>query len=280
MLSVIILTKDSEIYIEKCLNSLFLDIRKSGEETKVNVIDNGSKDKTLVILDRLKKKFPNLNVIKLGKNFGTTVSRNIGIRQDNSDNVLILDSDTEVQPGTIKTLIEVIKRNNEIGIAAPRLFYTDGSVQFSSKKFPTLKVKICKLLPFQWAKNRAESDELYESAVYSKDFDQIIEVDYCISAAWMVNRRAIEDVGLLDEKIFYSPEDVDYCVRMWLKAWKVMYIPSASVIHHTQRESYKKLRAALNHIKGLFYFFNKYGYWFNRKKLYSKIQRVNSKTKN
>ncbi len=272
MISVIILTRDSEKYIEKCICSLFLDIRKSGEEFIVDVIDNGSKDKTLVKLDRLKDKFENLNILKLKKNLGTTASRNIGIRKRRSNRVFILDSDTEVQPGTIQTLMDVLKKDDRIGIAAPRLSYSDGSVQFSCKKFPTLKVKICKSLPFQWARKKAEIEELYDSAVYSKDFDQIIEVDHCISAAWMVRRTAIGDIGLLDEKIFYAPEDVDYCVRMWMKGWRVVYVPQAGVIHHIQRESYRNMGVALNHIRGLFYFFKKYGYWFNREKIYNKIR--------
>jgi len=279
MVSVIILTWNSEKHIENCINSLFIDIKKLREEIKVYIIDGGSKDETLVILDRLKKKFPNLNVIRLGKNLGTTVTRNIGIRQNNSEYVFILDSDTEVQPGTFKTLIGAIKKGDKIGIAAPRLFYSDGSVQCSYKRFPTLKIKLCKFLPFRWAQNLADKDELYEPRVYSKEFNQTIKVDYCISAAWMVNRKAIEDIGLFDEKIFYAPEDVDYCLRMWLKGWSIIYVPSASVIHHTQRESYKKVRVALTHIRGLFYFFRKCGYWLNRKKIYNKIRDVNIKNK-
>ena len=82
----------------------------------------------------------------------------------------------------------------------------------------------------------------------------------------------MNDIGLFDENIFYAPEDVDYCLRMWLKGWKVIYNPLASVIHHTQRRSYKDPKIAWEHLKGLFYFFQKYNYWFNREKIYKKIK--------
>ena len=72
-------------------------------------------------------------------------------------------------------------------------------------------------------------------------------------------------IGLLDEKIFYSPEDVEYCVRTWKAGFRVIYKPRARIIHATQRISKKKLISRHNweHIKGLIYFFNKYGLFFS-----------------
>ena len=224
MISAIILTWNSERYIENCINSLFIDVNKSREDVEVFIMDGGSRDRTLEILEQLEKRHPNINSIKLGRNLGTTVSRNIGIRQSSGEYVFILNSDTEVQPDTIRTLTETIRERERVGIAAPRLFYSDGSVQPSCKRFPTAKIKLYKFLPFEKTRELAEKDELYDPKVYSKEFNQIIEVDHCISAAWMVSREAINGVGLLDENIFYAPEDVDYCLQMWLKGWKVVYV--------------------------------------------------------
>jgi GT2 family glycosyltransferase len=76
----------------------------------------------------------------------------------------------------------------------------------------------------------------------------------------------LEKVGFLDEKIFYSPEDVDYCLRIWQAGFKIHYLPTVSVIHNTQEISrgYKLNRAKLSHIAGLFYLFYKHGYLFRR----------------
>lgn len=271
MITVIILTWNSEKYIENCVNNLLIDVKESMQDVEVFIIDGGSSDGTLEILSHLGKRYPNVNSIELGKNMGTTVSRNIGIRESSGEYVFILDSDTEVQPGTIRMLTETIKNGERVGIAAPRLLYPDDSVQPSCKRFPTAKIKLYKFLPFERTGKLAEKDELYDSQVYSKEFGKIIEVDHCISAAWMVSREAINDVGLLDENIFYAPEDVDYCLRMWLKGWKVVYNPLAAVIHYTQRASYRKPRVAWRHAKGLIYYFRKYGYWMNRERIYSKM---------
>jgi GT2 family glycosyltransferase len=271
MVSVITLTWNSEKYIETCVQSLLTDAKESDIETRIIVVDNGSKDRTLDILDRLETESPIVDVIKLQKNLGTSISRNLGIQKSEGKYVFIIDSDTEVKPGTMKILTEIIQNGNRIGIAAPRLVYPDGSVQPSCKKFPTAKTKFLKLLPIKKLRKNAFQDELYPPEVYDTKFDQIMNVDSCIAAAWMVDREAIEDIGLLDEKIFYAPEDVDFCLRMWLGGWRVVYAPKANVIHHTQRESYKKPGVAFRHIGGLLYYFRKHGYWLNREKIYKKL---------
>lgn len=271
MISVIILTWNSKRYIENCVKSLLIDIDETREDAEILIIDGGSADGTLEILDQLKKRYPNINPIKLGKNLGTTISRNIGIRRSSGEYIFFLDSDTEIQLGTLKTLIDVIKENERIGIAAPRLLYPDREVQPSCKKFPTIVIKVCKFQPFKWLREWGERAELYDPRVYDKSFNRVIEVDHCISAAWLVRRAAIEEVGLFDENIFYAPEDVDLCLRMWLSGWKVVYVPTATVIHHTQRASYKNLKVAWKHAKGLFYYFRKHKYGLNRRRLYRKI---------
>jgi len=271
MLSVIILTWNSEIHIERCIKSLYIAARDLTAGINVYVIDNGSTDKTIYKLNKLKIIYPTLNIVQLEKNKGTTFPRNIGLRISEGKYVLFLDSDTEVFPQTINLLINVIEKEEKVGIAGPQLLYPEGDVQYSCKKFPTVKSKLLKLIPLEKCKELAAQEELYNLNIYRKNFKKIIEVDYCISAAWMVNRQAIKEVGFFDEKIFYAPEDVDYCLRMWLKKWRVVYIPYAKVIHHTQRISYRSPMIALKHIKGLIYFFKKYKYWLKRENIYKKI---------
>ena len=271
MISFIILTWNSQIYIEKCIKSILNDFKNIKVDNEILIIDGGSQDNTLNILKKLCCKYQKINVIKLDRNMGTTISRNIGIRKSMGKYIFILDSDTEIKEGTISTLVDTLNKKDNIGIVAPRLFYSDGSIQPSCKKFPTIKTKIYKYIPFNISRKIAEKDELYDK-ICEKGYKQITEVDYCISAAWMVNREAINDIGLFDENIFYAPEDVDYCLRMWLKGWKVIYNPLASVVHHTQRKSYKDPKIAWEHLKGLFYFFQKYNYWLNREKIYKKIR--------
>jgi len=155
-------------------------------------------------------------------------------------------------PGTIVKLLAELRRDDKIGIIAPKLLYGDGLVQQSYNKFPTIQLKLLKALSFNWAYKLGSRLESYGSVVSGKES---YNVDYCISAFWLLSRKAVDEIGLLDEKIFYAPEDVDYCLRMWLHGYRVVYYPAAEVIHYSQRVSYKDRRIAVSHIRGLLYFF-------------------------
>lgn len=277
--SVIVLTWNSEKYIEKCVESVYNSTKTCFNSIEIIVVDNGSSDSTPKILERIKSNNANLWCILLDRNYGTTFPRNLAIKESKGDFILVLDSDTEITEYSIGILLDTLDDENyaNVGIVAPRLLYTDGSVQHSCKRLPNIAIKILKFTGSKYLKSIAESMELYDPKVYSLDFHEIFEVDYCISACWLIRRKALDEVGLFDERIFYSPEDVDLCVRMWLKGWKVVYNPNATVIHHTQRLSRRNFRFALSLAKGLFYYFRKYGYWFRREKLYKKFSNYDGK---
>lgn len=266
-LSAIILTWNSERYIKRCLDSLMGDLIESGIDFEIFVIDNGSTDETVKILKKYKDK---INLIVLGKNKGTTWSRNLAIRKSKGEYIMFLDSDAEIRSGTILKLLSLMEKHKDIGIVAPKLILEDGTMQISYKKFPTLFIKIIKIIPLNFLRGLSEKMEYYD---FSIDKNKIYPVDYCISACWMMPRKIIDQIGLLDEKIFYAPEDVDFCLRVWLAGFKVVYYPDAEVLHYCQRVSYKNPLIAISHFRGLLYYFKKHGYWFSMSKIYGKIRK-------
>jgi len=272
MMSAVILTWNSEEYIGRCLSSLFEEITRTGIEAEVFLIDGGSTDNTVEEIRNFENKFKILKPILLEKNYGTTKSRNLALKQCQGEYIFVLDSDTEVNPGAFSQLIESMQRIENAGIVAPQLRLRDGSIQPSAKRFPTLWGKALKFMPLNFLVSLGERSELYPKLLY--EGSTLIEVDHCISAAWLIRKAALDEVGLLDENIFYSPEDVDYCLRMGLHGWKVIYDPNSCITHHTQRISRKKLSFALSHVNGLFYYFRKHSYYFCRRSIYKKIAKV------
>jgi len=191
MISAIVLTWNSELYIQRCLRSLAEDAHRTGIELDLFVVDWGSSDGTLEILFQLAEEVPGLRVIQLEKNLGTTVSRNIAIHKSRGEYVLILDSDTEILPGALRILCKALEGAPLAGIVAPRLLYPDGSVQPSCKRFPTTPLKICKFAPISLLQRLGEKAELYPGDIYSKGFEEIVQVDHCISACWLVRRQTM-----------------------------------------------------------------------------------------
>lgn len=262
-LSIILLTWNSEQFIENCINSLY----NNNVEQEIIIIDNGSTDNTLKII---KEKYPNVKLIKNTTNRGVAPARNQGIKEANGEYILILDIDTIVKENSIKKLVKYLDDNKNVGICGPKLVFSDGTVQNSCRKFPLVHTKILRRVPTNWA-DKILQDEYY---IEQKNKQEPFTVDYIIGACQLVRREALDQVGLLDEKIFYGPEDVDFCLRMWLKGWKVVYLPDSEVIHLEQRITRKKFFSyiTLKHILGLIYYFFKHRYFFNREELYKRIR--------
>ncbi|GAB4530845.1 MAG: glycosyltransferase family 2 protein [Haliangiales bacterium] len=262
VISIVSLTWNSARFVEPLLTTLQKDIEVSQVPTEVIVIDNGSSDRTLDLLRDFQKQHDNLHVVPLSYNLGTTVSRNIGIRMARGEYVFILDSDTEIPPGTLRGLmegVEAIPERDSLGILHPRLIYPDGEFQESARRFPTFFTKLYRLMRMEDRRAQDESiDEVLSGAMTA--------VDYAISAAWLVPRATFERIGLLDERIFYSPEDVEFCARCWKHGLKVWYYPEVEIIHNCQRLTSKKpfSKLGLSHMKGLARYWWEYSSFFSR----------------
>lgn len=231
----------------------------------VAVIDNGSTDKTREIIssytdERIYASF-------LETNMGTTVARNIALKDmpPYADYVCILDSDTVINEAALNTLVETLEHNPDIGLIGPSMHDAFDNQQLSGRKLPSVGIKLRKACFIKAIQNAGENQERLTTDVVAG----LQDADYLISACWLMPRTTIETVGLLDEKIFYAPEDADYCLRVWQAGSRVVWCHNAHIIHHYQRLSKKKFISRTNweHIKGLIYYFRKYRYLFDSQKV-------------
>lgn len=264
-ISCIILTWNSSAYIEKCFNSLISELEHSGMDFEIFIIDNGSSDQTLNFLKGAAR--PELTVIPLGHNTGTTFSRNIGLRMARGKYIVILDSDIEItDPNTFKRLVHYLDENNDIGIVAPQLRFPSGRFQKTVDVFPTLTHKMNRFLNLR-SIEEAEALRVGESLENS-------DVDYAVSAFWLMRRELVSSIGLLDEEFFYAPEDVDYCLRCWMSGHRVVYVPRIIATHHAQEISRRSIfsRSFREHLKGLSYFYWKYKFLFRLSTIYNEIK--------
>lgn len=214
------------------------------------------------------KRFPTIRIIKNQCNRGVGPARNQGMKVAQGRYLLLLDADTTITPNALDQLVEFMDKNPEVGVCGPKLVSPTNQLQYTCRKFPCLWTKILRRIPLRFAKKHL-ADEL----MFDWDHNSIRLVDYVIGACQIIRREAFRAVGFLDENIFYGPEDIDYCIRMWRRGYKICYNPFATVIHHEQRITKKKLfsKLTLHHIKGLIYYFIKYRYIQNITKLKKKI---------
>lgn len=254
-ISFVILTWNSEQYVENCMGSIFKALKRSMFSYEIFIVDNGSKDKTVDLLKRIQAQHPEIvKLIFLSENTGTTYSRNLAIKKTAGHYICIMDSDVEIFPGVMDRLVEDLEHETSIGLSVPKIVYSDGKLQKSTDVFPTITRKLYRYLFLK----QIESKEALEI-----ESESLKEVDYAISAMWLLKRSVFTHIGLLDEKIFYAPEDVDYCIRIWKAGYKIVYDNSISVIHHPQELSkgFRINKAFIRHVKGLAYYFMKHRYF-------------------
>lgn len=231
-----------------------------GINYEIIIIDNGSTDDSLSFFHSFQKeKFEKYRIVLLERNRGTTYSRNIGLKMARGSIICVLDSDTEFLEGSLKATINTLELNETIGIIAPLLFLPDNTVQHSVKKFPTFWHKIIKIPKIVLGFKTHDAD-FYDDF----PFRQATSVDMAISACWIFRRDLLDIVGFFDEKIFYSPEDLDFCMRIKKIGKIIIYIPSLRLLHYTQQITHKRpfSKTSWSHLLGLLYYYRKHGGWF------------------
>jgi GT2 family glycosyltransferase len=201
----------------------------------------------------------------LPANLGTTAPRNLGFAKARGEHLLVIDSDIQFREPILPDLVRQLDADRSIGIVAPRLIFPDGRPQMSTDVFPTIPRKLERAFRLRALERRRLDDAL-----------PCRPVDYAISAFWLMRRDLIDRIGPLDERIFYAPEDVDFCLRAWLKGQRVVYRPDLAVVHDAKERS-RSLGSLLftwRHVRGLAYFFRKHRYAFNADGLYRRIGRL------
>ena len=264
--SAVVLSFNSRRYIDKCVRSLLHCRDVTGLSIEILVIENGSADGSVEILKALQQEVGAvLQVTYLPENTGTTRSRNLALKKTTGDAILVLDSDAYMDPEAVVALLAYLKAHPQAGLVAPKLIYPSGKFQLSVDMFPTVGRKLQRLV----ALREMERSEPPADAG---------PVDYAISACWLLSRQAVQRTGLLDERIFYSPEDVDYCIRLWQAGYEVHYLPVVSVVHDAQEISRPKGLGinsfTLRHAKGLAYLFFKHRYGLSLSGLHRRLKRA------
>jgi len=245
--------------LQSCLNTIYNFT--SGITFEIIVIDNNSLDGTSEMIEN---EFPQIRLIKNPENRGVAPARNQGIEAAKGKYILILDADVELIENSILKLFEYMETNPECGVVGSKLVGTDRQLQFSCKRFPNLLSFVFRRLEhISLVKN---SKTLRYHTMQDWDHNNVREVDYLIGACQFIRCDVIKKIGMYDDKIFYGPEDIDFCLRVWRAGWKVIYFPETIIIHHEQRITKKKIFSSisLKHFIGILYIYRKYNFKIKR----------------
>ncbi len=243
-LSIVILTWNNLTATRKCLASLEPVAQR--DDVEIIIIDNGSTDGTPAALRR---EYPGVRLTANRKNRGIAAARNQGFIKARGSKILILDNDTIVNREAIEGMEQYLDEHNDVGLCACCMTDEQGNVQPSYRPYPGVRSKVYSLLRRQGHLSQ-----------YKTDADGSIEPYYVIGACQMIKREVVEMTGMLDEAIFYGPEDADYCQRVRNAGWRIKYLPQLRIIHAYQRTTSRHPFSWLGfkHLQGLLYLYRKY----------------------
>jgi len=246
-LSVIIVNWNTKNLLLNCLDSVFKTIKEISFE--IWVVDNGSTDGSV---EAVKSKFPSVKIIKNKKNLGFAKANNQALKQISGRYAVLLNTDTILTDGALEKIFFFMEDNPEVGICGGQLLNEDGSKQRCFGNVPTL---ITDLL------SKSLLEILFPKRYFSKrqKYEIPTEVESITGACMVVRKKAIDEIGLLDEKFFLYYEETDWCYRMRQKGWKVFYHPQAYIYHLRGKSSEKtQNKAIIEFWKSRYNFFKKH----------------------
>ncbi len=256
-LSIIIVTHNSLVPVGKCLS--LLEKHPPSCEYETIVIDNASSDGTPGMIA---SGYEQCALVVNDDNRGYSRGVNQGIDLSDSEMILILNPDIEVREGSIDRLLEFMKDNPDAGMAGSKLFYPDGTLQYSCRSFYTVSTLFLRRTLLGRLFPRARVLKKHLMTDYDHDLSR--KVDWLIGACLMVRREAVRKVGKMDERFFLYFEDTDWCFRMHHHGWGVYYVPDSVMIHNYERSSAKSMfkKPFLLHLLSLFRYYEKWNVFF------------------
>lgn len=232
--SILILNYNTRELTINALRSIYQS--KTSLSFEVILADNASKDNSI---PHIQAEFPQVKLILNQENVGFAIANNQAMRLAQGRYVLLLNSDTILQPDTLETMLQFMDNHPEVGAAGCKLVLQDGSLDKACKRgFPTPSASfyyafgIAKLFP------RVPRFNQYQLGYM--DPDDAYPVDCLVGAFMFVRRAAIDQVGMLDEEFFMYGEDIDWCYRIKQAGWVNYYYPKTQILHLKGASSRRK----------------------------------------
>lgn len=243
------------------IDSILKSIINSNCINRLYVIDNSPNENS-------KQYFVNYSFITYiaHENTGYGGSHNIALHkaiEEGSDYHIVLNPDIYFNPGILSELIKYMDTHIDVGYILPKVIYPDGKIQYLCKLLPTpFDLIFRRFLPN--AKIFRKINERYELRHSGYN---IIMNPPCLSGCFMFMRVSIlkENDFFFDENYFMYCEDFDLMRRIHSVA-KTIYYPKVTIVHNHAKESYKSRKMLFIHIKSAIYYFNKWGWFFDKER--------------
>jgi N-acetylglucosaminyl-diphospho-decaprenol L-rhamnosyltransferase len=229
-LTIVVVNWHTREHVLACVESVFGS--GSALSLEVVVVDNASHDGCL---EALRAKFPTVSTISADVNLGFAGANNLVVKRAAGRHIMLLNPDTRVSAGALDALVSFADANPDVGILGPLLRNPDGSAQPSAGKLPTLSTELIAQLHLysftDWGRPIRPRFTRRGAARLAAQ-PSAREVGWVSGACLMMRKDVRDSIGLLDQGYFMYVEDTDYCKRAWQAGYRVVYLPTAEIVHY------------------------------------------------
>ncbi len=249
--AVVILNWNSGNEIVSCLDSVF---ESTHRKLTVVVVDNGSSDGSS---DVIRLRYPQVQFISNPVNLGFAKGSNQGMEWAMSHGVryvLLLNADARLHPVAIRELLSAADGENTNVVACPRMYRESSNGGLARLWFACGSVKLWAGLFANPAFNQVDSPQ------WSVPRDMQFASGCCM----LIPARALEDIGMLDERFFAYCEDIDWSIRARKAGYRLRYVPTASLWHGSSESPIKRSATIYRYLstRNNIWTVRKHGSWF------------------
>ncbi len=242
-LSVIIVNYNVKYYLDQCIRSVLRAFEEMNTPAEIIVVDNHSADGSVDYLEQRYPQmlYPMVRFVRSAHNLGFARANNIAIRQSKGEYVLLLNPDTIVGEDALKASVDFMDVHEDAGAVGVRMLGAQGRRAMESRRgLPTPMVSFFKMLGFcnRWPHHRLFG-KYYMGYL---PWDEPCQIEVVSGAYCMLRRKALDEVGLLDEDFFMYGEDIDLSYRVLKGGYHNYYLP-VDILHYkgesTQKSSFR-----------------------------------------
>lgn len=214
LVSIIIINWNGGRVFSDCLSSL---AKISYPNWELVIVDNGSADGSQWLPQNFQPPIVNYQLIKNRENVGFARANNQGYEVARGRYILLLNNDTKVEPDFLTGLVDRMEEDSSIGVIQPKIYLMDKPGYLDNAGSFMTRIGFLQ----HWGFLRKDG----------KEFNKGREIFSAKGACMLIRREVIEKIGLFDEDFFSYFEESDFCWRVWLSNYKVVYHPLTHIYH-------------------------------------------------
>ncbi len=230
-LSVIIISYNTSSLTKKAINAIQKSLTVTPDiDYEIIVVDNASSDDSTAVLSEMN----DIQLIKNSENLGFGAANNIGIKQAQGEDILLLNSDVIADSVNFRHLLSYMKENKNVGELTVRVELSNGKIDPASHRgFPTIWRSFCYYTKLEKIFGKIPFVNRLCGGYHLTymDISQTHEIDSPTAAFLLTRKKILDDINGFDETFFMYGEDLDLSYRIKEKGYTVVYHPVATVLH-------------------------------------------------